>query len=67
MDARLNTDRHTDGEFFDPVERIDGSRRAGVLVICDHATNAFPPGYGTLGLPPRRSSVTSPTISAPRG
>jgi predicted N-formylglutamate amidohydrolase len=51
MDARLNTHRQTDAKFFDPVERIDGSRRAGVLMICDHATNAFPPGYGTLGLP----------------
>ena len=36
---------------FEPVERIDGPLDAGVLILCDHARNAFPPGYGTLGLP----------------
>ena len=36
---------------FEPVERIDGRLDAGVLVVCDHARNALPPGYGTLGLP----------------
>jgi predicted N-formylglutamate amidohydrolase len=30
---------------------IPGSRDSGVLLLCDHAANAFPPGYGTLGLP----------------
>jgi predicted N-formylglutamate amidohydrolase len=24
----------------------------GLILLCDHAGNAFPPGYGTLGLPP---------------
>jgi len=37
---------------FDPVERIDGPDHSPALVICDHASNAFPPGYGVLGLPP---------------
>jgi predicted N-formylglutamate amidohydrolase len=37
---------------FDPVERIDGPDNSPALVICDHASNAFPPGYGALGLPP---------------
>ena len=37
---------------FDPVERIDGPDTSRALVICDHASNAFPPGYDTLGLPP---------------
>ena len=37
---------------FDPVERIEGRLDAGVLVICDHARNALPPQYGSLGLPP---------------
>ena len=36
----------------DPVERIAGSLHAGVLFLCDHASNALPPAYGTLGLPP---------------
>lgn len=29
---------------------IEGSREAGVLFICDHASNAVPPEYGDLGL-----------------
>jgi predicted N-formylglutamate amidohydrolase len=33
------------------VERIEGRRDAGVLFICDHASNALPEAYGTLGLP----------------
>jgi predicted N-formylglutamate amidohydrolase len=37
---------------FAPVETLSGRLDAGALVICDHARNAFPPGYGTLGLPP---------------
>jgi predicted N-formylglutamate amidohydrolase len=36
---------------FEPVERIEGRLDAGVLVLCDHARNAFPAEYGTLGLP----------------
>ena len=36
---------------FSPVERIDGRLDAGVIVVCDHAANALPPGYGSLGLP----------------
>jgi predicted N-formylglutamate amidohydrolase len=31
---------------------VPGRADAGLIVICDHASNAFPPGYGTLGLPP---------------
>ena len=34
-----------------PVEIVAGPPDAGVLFICDHASNALPPGYGTLGLP----------------
>ena len=36
---------------FPPVEAIDGDEGGGLLFICDHASNALPPGYGTLGLP----------------
>ena len=37
---------------FQPVERIEGPASAGVLIVCDHASNALPPEYGSLGLPP---------------
>lgn len=30
--------------------RVDG----GLIIVCDHAENAFPDGYGTLGLPPEQ-------------
>lgn len=30
---------------------LPGSIGSGALLLCDHACNAFPPGYGTLGLP----------------
>ena len=35
-----------------PVEEIDGPLEAGVLFLCDHASNALPQRYGTLGLAP---------------
>ena len=41
------------GEVHKPVERIAGSLQAGVLFLCDHASNALPAAYGTLGLPDR--------------
>jgi predicted N-formylglutamate amidohydrolase len=37
---------------FDPVETISGRDDAGVFFICDHASNALPPCYGSLGLDP---------------
>ena len=36
---------------FQPVERIEGPADAGLLIVCDHASNALPPEYGSLGLP----------------
>ena len=41
----------TRSDDFPPVEAIDGDEGGGLLFICDHASNALPPGYGTLGLP----------------
>jgi predicted N-formylglutamate amidohydrolase len=35
---------------FSPVERIEGALDGGVVVICDHASNALPADYGDLGL-----------------
>jgi predicted N-formylglutamate amidohydrolase len=34
-------------------EAVPGALDSGVLIICDHASNVIPPGYGTLGLPPK--------------
>jgi predicted N-formylglutamate amidohydrolase len=34
-----------------PVERIPGNPACGLLLVCDHASNAMPPEYGSLGLP----------------
>lgn len=34
-----------------PVETIEGSTASGVLLLCDHASNAVPPDLGDLGLP----------------
>ena len=33
------------------VETIAGNDALGILFLCDHASNALPPAYGTLGLP----------------
>jgi len=35
-----------------PVETIEGAVESGVLLLCDHASNAVPPDLGDLGLPP---------------
>ncbi|UVF19097.1 N-formylglutamate amidohydrolase [Microvirga terrae] len=34
-----------------PVETIPGSIETGILILCDHASNAVPPDLGDLGLP----------------
>jgi predicted N-formylglutamate amidohydrolase len=34
-----------------PVERIEGPVDSGILILCDHASNAVPPDLGDLGLP----------------
>ncbi len=34
-----------------PVEFLDGRLDGGLLLLCDHASNALPGQYGTLGLP----------------
>ena len=38
-------------KLFPAYTRIDGAHDFGLLVICDHASNALPQPYGTLGLP----------------
>jgi predicted N-formylglutamate amidohydrolase len=37
---------------FESFTRVDGNQAAGVILLCDHARNALPPQYGSLGLPP---------------
>ena len=37
---------------FPAFVEIEGAPDAGVLFVCDHASNALPPDYGDLGLPP---------------
>ncbi len=51
MDARLAEEIGKADNSFSPVEQIEGALDGGVLVICDHASNALPPGFGALGLP----------------
>jgi len=39
---------------FSPFSCIEGEAGAGLLIVCDHASNALPPEYGTLGLDPEQ-------------
>ncbi|WP_230531397.1 N-formylglutamate amidohydrolase [Microvirga roseola] len=34
-----------------PVELVEGAVESGILILCDHASNAVPPDLGDLGLP----------------
>ncbi len=36
---------------FSPFTHIEGEDASGWLIVCDHASNALPEEYGTLGLP----------------
>jgi predicted N-formylglutamate amidohydrolase len=40
-----------DADADEPIERIAGPLDSGVLVICDHASNAVPAAFDGLGLP----------------
>lgn len=42
------------GGAQEAVLRLAGDAASGWLVLCDHASNALPSGYGTLGLPPQQ-------------
>ncbi|MGE0233286.1 MAG: N-formylglutamate amidohydrolase [Flavobacteriaceae bacterium] len=35
---------------YEPVEQIPGDAAGGMILLCDHASNIFPPGYGSLGM-----------------
>ncbi len=49
--ASLHTSPRVEAAPFAPVRRVDGRLDGGVLLLCDHASNALPPAYGRLGLP----------------
>ncbi len=51
MDRTPRIAPEPDETGFVPVETVAGRLDAGVLIVCDHASNALPPGYGALGLP----------------
>jgi len=51
MERTLHIASEPHAAGLSPVETIAGPLTAGVLLVCDHASNALPPGYGTLGLP----------------
>jgi predicted N-formylglutamate amidohydrolase len=50
MDRAGHVDLEPAESGFSAFEAIPGALDAGALIICDHAANAIPPGYGTLGL-----------------
>jgi predicted N-formylglutamate amidohydrolase len=51
MDRIARADLETSETEFHPFEAIRGALDAGALIVCDHASNAIPPGLGALGLP----------------
>jgi len=56
MDLSFEAERASAAGGFQPAERVDGPLDAGVAIFCDHASNALPPGYDGLGLPPEAFS-----------
>ncbi len=50
MDGTARLELLPDEPAFSPVETVAGPLAAGALLICDHASNGLPPGYGSLGL-----------------
>ncbi|MDX2307790.1 MAG: N-formylglutamate amidohydrolase [Hyphomicrobium sp.] len=49
--ARSGTDLGVDAAAGESFLRKPGSLARGAIVLCDHAANALPAAYGTLGLP----------------
>ena len=49
MELRLDT-LHQEDLGTKPYRSIDGDPSTGLLILCDHAENTIPQGYGTLGL-----------------
>src|SRR5271167_1990307 len=51
MNATAQVDSRMSEAAYAAFEAIPGALDCGALIICDHASNAIPPGYETLGLP----------------
>ena len=43
---------NSDGDSFNSHEIIDGDKAGGLIILCDHASNAVPPVYAGLGIDP---------------
>ena len=48
------SDSHLSEQRAAAFETIEGAQNSALLLLCDHASNAIPQGWGTLGLPPGR-------------
>jgi predicted N-formylglutamate amidohydrolase len=51
MDRSAHIDLKAAEPGFTPFEFVPGALDGGALLICDHASNAIPANYGSLGLP----------------
>jgi predicted N-formylglutamate amidohydrolase len=51
MKATAQVDSPMAETAYAAFEAIPGALDSGALILCDHASNAIPHGYGTLGLP----------------
>jgi predicted N-formylglutamate amidohydrolase len=54
LDTTLSTSSAVQSAAEAPYVFLPGSLTSGILLLCDHADNAFPAGYGTLGMPPEQ-------------
>ena len=50
MNAAAEIDSRMAETAYTAFEAVPGALNAGALIVCDHASNAIPPDYGTLGL-----------------
>jgi predicted N-formylglutamate amidohydrolase len=51
MDRTAQVEPEAAASGFSACETVPGALDAGALIVCDHASNVIPPGYGALGLP----------------
>jgi predicted N-formylglutamate amidohydrolase len=51
MDQLTHLELEAAAGGFPAFLTVSGALDAGALIVCDHAANALPPGYDTLGLP----------------
>ena len=40
-----------DADLVAPVRTVNAEGQGPFAIVCDHASNRFPPAYGDLGLP----------------